>query len=186
MVPVASDGPFQIGETLGRYRILKLLGAGGLGQVYHAWDEELGEAVALKVIRREFADNADADARFRRELSVARQVTHTNVVRIHDLGLINRVRYISMPFIEGMDLGAMLAAGRLPVDVAVSIARQLAAGLAAAHQVGVVHRDLKPGNVMVDRAGHVFLMDFGLARSMEVTQLTQAGMLVGTIEYMSP
>ena len=183
----APAGPaLEIGETFGRYRIIKLLGSGGMGQVYHAWDEELGEAVALKVIRSEFATSADADARFKRELSVARQVTHTNVVRIHDLGLVDGVRYISMAFIDGLDLATMLGGGRLPQDVLLSIARQLCAGLAAAHQAGVVHRDLKPANVMVDRSGHVFLMDFGLARSMEVTQFTQAGTIMGTVEYMSP
>jgi tetratricopeptide (TPR) repeat protein len=186
MIEAPARPALEIGETFGRYRIIKLLGAGGMGQVYHAWDEELGEAVALKVTRSEFATSADADARFRRELSVARQVTHTNVVRIHDLGLVDGVRYISMAFIDGLDLATMFAGGRLPQDLSLSIARQLCAGLAAAHQAGVVHRDLKPANVMVDRSGHVFLMDFGLARSMEVTQFTQAGTIMGTVEYMSP
>ncbi len=186
MIEVPARRTLEGGERFGRYRIIKLLGAGGMGQVYHAWDEDLVEAVALKVIRGEFATSADAEARFKRELSVARQVTHTNVVRIHDLGLVDGVRYISMPFIDGLDLAAMLAGGKLPQELSLSIARQLCAGLAAAHQAGVVHRDLKPANVMVDHAGHVFLMDFGLARSMEVTQYTQAGTVLGTVEYMSP
>src|SRR5262249_17425589 len=129
----------QIGETFGRYQIIKLLGAGGMGHVYQAWDQELAEAVALKVIRPEHA--ADADARFKRELSVARQVTHKNVVRIHDLGQVERVKYISMSFIDGLDLATMIAREKLPADFALSIARQICAGLSAAHQAGVVHRD---------------------------------------------
>ena len=179
--PALEDGMFG-----GRYRIVRLLGAGGMGEVYEAFDEELGERVALKVIRREFAQSADADARFRRELSVARQVTHRNVVRIHDLGVADGRKFISMSFVDGEDLAAMMARGRLPRDQALSIAEQLCAGLSAAHEAGIVHRDLKPGNIMVDGSGRAYLMDFGLARSIEETQYTQAGMVLGTVDYMSP
>ncbi len=185
----ASAGPVQPSlerGTFGRYRIVRLLGAGGMGEVYEAYDEELGERVALKVIRADFAQSADADARFRRELSVARQVTHRNVVRIHDLGVADGRKFISMSFVDGEDLSTIMARGRVPEDQALSIAMQLCAGLAAAHQAGIVHRDLKPGNVMVDGTGRVYLMDFGLARSVEETQYTQAGVVFGTLDYMSP
>ena len=157
-----------------------------MGHVYKAWDQELGEAVALKVIRPEFAADADTDTRFKRELSVARQVTHKNVVRIHDLGQVGNVKFISMSFIEGADLATMIQGQRLPLDLALGIVHQMCEGLAAAHQAGVAHRDLKPANVMIDRAGKAYLMDFGLARSVEATQYTMAGTVLGTIEYMSP
>ena len=157
-----------------------------MGHVYHAWDEELGEAVALKTIRPEYASNPEADARFKRELSVARQVTHKNVVRIHDLGQVGNVKFISMSFIEGVDLATMIRSERLPFDLALTIVRQVCEGLAAAHQAGVAHRDLKPANIMIDRAGQAYLMDFGLARSIEATPYTMAGAVLGTVEYMSP
>ena len=185
-VPSRLVQPTLESGTFGRYRIVRLLGAGGMGEVYEAYDEELGERVALKIIRADFAQSADADARFRRELSVARQVTHRNVVRIHDLGIADGRKYISMSFVDGEDLSTVMARGRVPGDQAIPIAEQLCAGLSAAHQAGIVHRDLKPGNVMVDRAGRVFLMDFGLARSVEETQYTQAGVVFGTLDYMSP
>jgi eukaryotic-like serine/threonine-protein kinase len=186
-LPIApGETSLRIGETFGRYRIIRLLGSGGMGHVYHAWDQELAEAVALKVIRPEYASNTDADARFKRELSVARQVTHKNVVRIHDLGQVGNVKFISMSFIEGVDLATMIRLEMLPRDLALSIVRQVLDGLAAAHQAGVAHRDLKPANIMIDRAGQAYLMDFGLARSVEATQYTMAGTVLGTIDYMSP
>jgi len=157
-----------------------------MGHVYEAWDRELHEAVALKVIRREVANDPDADARFKNELTVARHITHKNVVRIHDLGQVDGVTFISMAIVDGVDLSAMFKRERLQVDRAMSIARQLCEGLAAAHEAGVVHRDLKPSNVMVDRAGRVYLLDFGLARSIETAQLTQVGAVVGTVDYFAP
>src|SRR5438093_9523147 len=163
-----------------------MLGSGGMGHVYKAWDEELTEAVALKVIRSEYAASSDAAVRFKRELSLARQVTHKNVVRIYDLGEMNGTKYISMPFIDGLDLATMMKGGKLPLKLALSVARQVAAGLSAAHEAGVVHRDLKPANIMVNRAGVAILMDFGLARSAEATAYTAAGAVLGTLEYMSP
>jgi tetratricopeptide (TPR) repeat protein len=175
-----------VGESFGRYRVIKLLGSGGMGHVYQAWDQELGEAVALKVIRPEYASHADADARFKRELSIARHITHKNVVRIHDLGQVGTTKFISMSLIEGVDLATMIRRERLPLDLALSIGRQVCEGLAAAHQAGVAHRDLKPANIMIDRAGQAYLMDFGLARSIEATQYTAAGTMLGTVEYMAP
>ncbi len=211
-----TTGPLAPGEPFGaRYRILRLLGAGGMGVVYQAWDEELGVGVALKVIRPEvMADPLsahDIERRFKRELLLARQVTHRNVVRIHDLGEVNGTKYITMPFIEGTSLASVLTArGKLPVAEALLVARDIAAGLCAAHEAGVVHRDLKPENVMLASDGSAIIMDFGISRSASADPvrgdksdpssptrnvtfdkataagLTMAGTVVGTLDYMAP
>jgi len=153
---VSDDGgPLAAGEAFGaRYHIIRLLGAGGMGAVYHAWDAELGVSVAIKVIRPEImADPETADAvgrRLKRELLLARQVTHKNVVRIHDLGEIGGIKYITMSFVDGIDLATKLKQdGKLPVPKVVRIARSVVSGLVAAHAAGVVHRDLKPANIML-------------------------------------
>jgi serine/threonine protein kinase len=165
-------GPLQIGEAFGdRYRIEKLLGFGGMGAVYKAWDRELDIPVALKIIRPEVAADptlADQlDRRFKRELLLARQVTHKNVVRIHDLGEIEGVKYITMTFIEGEDLLHILKReGTVSVPEALRMLRPVVEGLIAAHDADVVHRDLKPANIMVEPAtGESYIMDFGIARS---------------------
>ncbi len=165
-----------------------------MGSVYQAWDRELEVAVAVKVIRPEaMADPVaaqDVERRFKRELLLARQVTHRNVVRIHDIGEIDGTKYITMPYIEGADLTSILAhEGRMPVGRTLSIARQVAAGLVAAHEAGVVHRDLKPANIMVDAEDHAVIMDFGIARSTSDATgfaVTVAGAVVGTVAYMAP
>jgi tetratricopeptide (TPR) repeat protein len=179
-----------------------------MGAVYEAWDAELGVAVALKVIRSEIADDQtdakDLERRFKRELLLARQVTHKNVVRIHDLGEINGIKYITMPYIEGKDLSTVLREdGRIPLARTLSIARQALSGLVAAHAEGIVHRDLKPANIMVDPQGNALLMDFGIARSIGMpgppmpgssggkalpggVDPTLIGAVVGTIAYMAP
>jgi tetratricopeptide (TPR) repeat protein len=167
---------------------------GGMGAVYQAWDRELEVTVALKVIHPGAASSAEAardlERRFKRELLLARQITHRNVVRIHDLGEIDGIKYITMPYLEGADLADVLRrAGPLPVERALLIARQIAAGLEAAHDAGVVHRDLKPPNIMIDADDHACIMDFGIARSLSastVTGLTRDGAVVGTVEYMAP
>ena len=170
----SSTGPLSIGEAFGaRYQILKLLGMGGMGAVYQAWDQELGVAVALKVILPEITADpwaaAEMERRFKRELLLARQVTHPNVVRIHDLGEVRGIKYISMPFIQGRDLASRLARdGAMPAPRVLAIARQVAAGLAAAHGAGVVHRDLKPANIMIGDDDHALIMDFGIARSSDL------------------
>lgn len=176
----------------GRYRVERLLGAGGMGAVYKAHDEELDIPIALKVIRSDIlaapASGAEFEQRFKQELLLARQVTHQNVVRIHDLGDYRGVKYITMPFVAGSDLQAILSAGRLPFDRVLSLATQMAAGLAAAHEVGIVHRDLKPQNILVDDAGRAYISDFGLAKSFEATAigLTRPGDFLGTPRYMAP
>jgi len=176
------------GMMLGeRYEVLKRLGEGGMGAVYKARDHELDRLVALKVIRPELAGHPDILRRFKQELILARQVTHKNVVRIFDLGTADGRKFITMDFIDGRDLKSILnERGKLPASEAVPIVQQICRGLEAAHVEGVVHRDLKPQNIMVDDAGRVSLMDFGLARSMELSGLTRTGVLMGTPDYMSP
>ena len=204
-------GPLEVGQAFGdRYHIIRVLGIGGMGAVYHAWDAELGMAVALKVIRPDSSSDPNAaremERRFKQELVLARQVTHKNVVRIHDLGEIDGIKYITMPYLEGSDLSTVLKeTGKMPVPTALGIIRDVAAGLTAAHEVGIVHRDLKPANIMVlkDRA---VIMDFGIARSNQLPQESAAhlapaeaieslksavaktlvGTILGTVQYMAP
>jgi tetratricopeptide (TPR) repeat protein/predicted Ser/Thr protein kinase/TolB-like protein len=166
---------------------LGLLGEGGMGAVYKARDREVDREVALKVIRPELTGHPDIVRRFKQELILARQVTHKNVVRIFDLGEAEGAKFISMEYIEGRDLRSLLAErGKFAPEEAVGIVEQVCRALDAAHAEGVIHRDLKPQNIMVDKHGRVAVMDFGIARSREVRGLTQTGALLGTPEYMSP
>jgi eukaryotic-like serine/threonine-protein kinase len=187
----APQGHLALGSAFGsRYHIIRLLGVGGMGAVYQAWDDSLGVAVALKIVRPEITADPDAarelERRFKRELLLARQVTHKNVVRIHDLGEIDGIKYLTMPYIQGNDLATILRTqGKLPVRQALLIARQVVDGLQAAHEAGVVHRDLKPANIMIDGDDHAVIMDFGIARSVS-GGATVAGAVVGTLEYMAP
>lgn len=179
------------GQTFGqRYRVIRLLGAGGMGAVYHVWDSELNLPLALKVIRPDPNPSAtqELERRFKRELVLARQVTHGNVIRIHDLGDINGIKYITMPFVPGTDLAHLLKSeGKLPVPRALSLARQIVSGLRAAHEAGIVHRDLKPANILIDDTEKAILTDFGIARSTEAgTLATAAGSIIGTLAYMAP
>jgi tetratricopeptide (TPR) repeat protein len=170
-----------------RYRILALAGVGGMGMVYRAHDEQLGVDVALKVLRPEVAADPGFRERFRKELLLARQVSHRNAVRIHDLGVAGDLLFLTMDYVPGRSLRALLEEdGPLAPRQAVAIARQLAAALAAAHAEGVVHRDLKPANVLVDGGGRAFITDFGVARSMTAAGPTQTGAIVGTPDYLSP
>ncbi len=184
----AAKGQLEPGTILGdRYEILQLLGQGGMGAVYKARDIELERLVALKLIRPDLAVHSEILRRFKQELILAREVTHHNVIRIFDLGQASGVRYITMEYVEGRDLRALLREkGKLTPEEAVPIFQQIAAALEAAHHAGVVHRDLKPQNIMVDKGGRVYVMDFGVARSLETPGMTQTGALVGTPEYMSP
>jgi tetratricopeptide (TPR) repeat protein len=191
--PGLSAAALAPGQAFGtRYHIIRELGRGGMGIVYQAWDDELGVAVALKTIRPDTSGDPEAarerELRFKRELVLARQVTHKHVVRIHDLGEINGVKYLTMPFIQGETLGARIRReGHLPVARALHFAKQIVAGLAAAHDEGVVHRDLKPANIMIDSEGEIVILDFGLARSVSgMTVGTATGTLMGTVEYMAP
>jgi eukaryotic-like serine/threonine-protein kinase len=176
------------GMLLGeRYEILQLLGEGGMGAVYKAKDRELERTIALKVIRGELANNAEILRRFKQELILARQITDRNIIRIFDFGEANGIRFITMEYVEGESLYSMLREhGKLPVDEVVGIMEQVFSGLRAAHREGVIHRDLKPGNIMRDQQGRVLIMDFGLARNMEGDGMTRTGTMLGTMEYMSP
>lgn len=204
------DGPLEVGQKFGRYHIIKLLGLGGMGAVYRAWDEELGVGVAVKIVRPEIAKEPEAardlEKRFKRELLLARQVTHPNVVRIHDMGEIDGIKYITMPYVDGVELSAILKQNEhgLQVEQVVAVARGVVSGLLAAHRAGVVHRDLKPANIMVESGtNQAMIMDFGIARSASsgdpaakpgarvshdalAAGLTMAGAIVGTLEYMAP
>jgi serine/threonine protein kinase/Flp pilus assembly protein TadD len=179
---------FNEGDILGgRYEITKLLGMGGMGAVYKTHDIEVERSVGLKVIRPELAGNPAILARFKQELILARQVTHKNIIRIYDLNDADGVKFITMEFIEGEDLRSILTRqGKLPPEEAAEIMHQVCAGLRAAHLEGVIHRDLKPSNIMRDPAGRVVIMDFGLARTVQGDGMTQTGMMIGTMEYMSP
>ena len=172
-----------------RYRVEKVLGEGGMGIVYKAWDKELERTVALKLIRRDLTRDPEISQRFKQELLLASKVSHRNVLRIHDLGDgPGDTKFISMAFVEGQDLGQLLKKdGKLPAERALNIAHQLCAGLDAAHSEGVVHRDLKPQNIMIDQHDHVYVTDFGLAKSLESDlSMTQTGQFLGTPRYMSP
>ncbi|HZM69824.1 MAG TPA: serine/threonine-protein kinase [Candidatus Cryosericum sp.] len=168
-----------------RYRILGLLGSGGMGEVYRADDLKLGQPVALKFMPVELAQDASRLARFHGEVRLARQVSHPNVCRVYDIGEVDGQAFLSMEYIDGEDLSTLLRRiGRLPQDKAIEIARQLCAGLAAAHDRGVLHRDLKPANVMIDGRGRARITDFGLAgmAGSDDAARTRAG----TPAYMSP
>lgn len=179
-------------QTLGRYRIEGLLGEGAMAEVYRAHDPDIGRAVAVKILKPDFARDADLEARFLREARAAGALSHQNIATIYDAGEAQGVAYIAMELVEGQPLDTLLAAqGRLPYERVLSIARQLADALAYAHRAGIVHRDVKPSNILVSTDGRqVKLVDFGVARLGEADagQLgrTHAGQLVGTPRYMSP
>lgn len=167
-----------------RYRIVSLVGRGGMGEVYRADDLKLGQTVALKFLPPEFSANEKRLEYFHREVSLTRQITHSNVCRVYDIGEFDGQHFLSMEYIDGEDLHVLLRRiGRLPADKGIEIAQQLCAGLAAAHENGVLHRDLKPANIMIDGQGRARITDFGLA-----TISTEAGTgeIAGTPAYMAP
>src|SRR5512143_3559220 len=171
----------------GRYEIIRVLGQGGMGAVYQARDRELDRLIALKVIRPELATDPAILQRFKQELILARNITHKNVVRIYDLGEADGVRFITMEYVDGDDLRTLLRHnGKLSTTEAIPMIEQVCRALDAAHAEGVIHRDLKPQNIMRDKQGRIVVMDFGLARSLGDSGMTQTGAIVGTMEYMSP
>ncbi len=189
----APGAPYAQGEELigtllaERYEILALLGQGGMGAVYKARDTELERIVALKLIRADLAGNPEILRRFKQELILAREVTHRNVIRIFDLGQAKGFKFITMEFVDGRDLRAVLREkGPVSPDETVRIISQVCRALESAHAAGVVHRDLKPQNIMLDAKDRVYVMDFGIAHSLETPGMTQTGALMGTPEYMSP
>lgn len=176
------------GSEIGsRYEIVRLLGQGGMGAVYQAHDRELDRQVAIKVIRADMASNPEILRRFKQELILARQITHKNVIRIFDLGQADGVKFITMEYIEGENLqGVLRRKKKLEPAEAANIMAQVCRALEAAHAESVIHRDLKPQNIMLDKSGRAYVMDFGIARSMLAAGRTQTGALIGTPDYMSP
>jgi serine/threonine protein kinase len=181
-----NEARFLPGRLLaGRYRIIALLGRGGMGEVYRADDLTLGQPVALKFLPEEAAQNPNLLDRFKNEVRIARRVSHPNVCRVYDVGDIDGATFFTMEYVDGEDLSSLMRRiGRLPSDKALEIARQLCAGLAAAHNQHVLHRDLKPANIMLDGRGQVVITDFGLAGFAE--QIQAGDIRSGTPAYMSP
>ncbi|HUE84035.1 MAG TPA: protein kinase [Pyrinomonadaceae bacterium] len=181
------DGARFVPGTMlaGRYRIVGLIGKGGMGEVYRADDLKLGQPVALKFLPDRLLNDGASVARFHREVRVARQVSHKNVCRVYDIGEIDGHHFLSMEFIKGEELSSLLRRiGRLPSDKAIQLARQLCAGLSAAHEAGVLHRDLKPANVMIDEDGNARITDFGLAGL--AGEFREEELTAGTPAYMAP
>ncbi len=171
----------------GRYEIIEELGTGGMGRVYRAFDKKIDEEVAIKLLKPEIAVDRKTVERFRNELKIARRITHKNVCRTHDLGEEGKALFITMEYVRGEDLKSLIRRTKqLAPGTAVSVAHQVAEGLAEAHKLGVVHRDLKPHNIMIDRDGNAKIMDFGIARTMAGAGTTVEGAIIGTPEYMSP
>jgi serine/threonine protein kinase len=181
-----NEGRFLPGRLIaGRYRIIALLGRGGMGEVYRADDLTLGQGVALKFLPDQSARDEPTLERFRNEVRIARRVSHPNVCRVYDVGEVDGQTFFTMEYVDGEDLASLLRRiGRLPQDKALEIARQLCAGLAAAHAKGVLHRDLKPANIMLDGRGQVVITDFGLAGVAD--DIRGAEVSSGTPAYMAP
>lgn len=184
------------GQKLGPYEISAPLGAGGMGEVYRAKDTRLGREVAIKILPAEFSSNQNRMERFEQEARAASALNHPNIITVHDVGAHNGNSYIAMELVDGKSLREMLQAGALPVKRAVTLAAQLADGLAKAHEAGIVHRDLKPENIMISKDGFAKILDFGLAKSMmpamadasvlSTLAKTGEGTILGTVGYMSP
>ncbi len=187
-VPPRGEEALAPGTVLGgRYEILEVIGEGGMGWVYKARDREIDRTIAIKLIRRELARDETMIKRFRQEIVLARNVTHKNVLRIYDIAEAEGFKFITMPYIEGKDLKSLIAEkGRLNVEEAIAIARQVLEALKSAHEAGVIHRDLKPQNILIDSEGNAYVTDFGIAKHAESRGLTATGEIVGTPDYMSP
>jgi serine/threonine protein kinase/Tol biopolymer transport system component len=184
-----------VGQQLGNYKILSMLGAGGMGEVYLAQDSRLGRKIALKLLPRQFTYDKDRLRRFEREAQAASALNHPNILTIHEIGQAGDTTFIASEFVDGQTLRQRIIRSRLELPETLDIAIQVTSALAAAHESHIVHRDIKPENIMLRRDGYVKVLDFGLAKLMEanpasstgtVSLLTESGMLVGTLQYMSP
>lgn len=170
-----------------RYEFIEELGIGGMGRVYKVFDKKINEDVALKILKPEISEDEKTIERFGNELKFTRKIVHKNVCRMYDLNVEKGTQYITMEYVPGEDLkSTIVRVGRLSVGKAISVAKQVSEGLTEAHHLGVIHRDLKPQNIMIDKKGNVRIMDFGIARSLKTKGITAAGIMIGTPEYMSP
>lgn len=179
---------FFPGDSFGtRYRIVEEIGRGGMGRVYKAEDKELEITVALKMIRPEYSSHPRFIQQFKKETLLARSISQENVIRIHDLGEVDDIKFISMDYIKGQNLKELIqTSGTLTADTTVNITKQICAALRAAHQKGIVHLDLKPRNIMIDSDGRVFVMDFGVAKSVVAREEGPSKGIIGTPPYISP
>jgi len=170
-----------------RYEVIEELDRGGMGRIYKVFDRKIEQEVALKLLRPEISTDRETIARFKNELKLARNVSHRNICRMYDLGEEENAYYITMEYIAGENLKSTIRrVEKLTIGKAISIAKQVCEGLTEAHRLGVIHRDLKPGNIMIDSEGNACILDFGIARSLKTKGMTDAGIMIGTPEYMSP
>ena len=194
----AKTGPALIGQTISHYRIIEKVGSGGMGVVFKAEDTRLGRLVALKFLSEDYARDPRALERLQREARVVAGLEHENICTIHDIGLHDGSAFIVMQFLEGMPLSDRLVVKPLQIEEITTFGMEIASALDKAHRLGVIHRDLKPGNIFITSEGHVKLLDFGLAKlrhehpthsampTVPPAPLTNPGSAVGTVAYMSP
>jgi len=175
-----------VGSTISHYKILEKLGSGGMGDVWKAEDTKLGRPVALKLLASHLLRDEEAGKRFQREARAAAALSHPNITTVHEIDEADGQTFLALEYVEGETLEQRIDKGPLPLPEALDIAQQIAAGLQAAHDAGVVHRDIKPGNVLITPDGRIKILDFGLALLTEGSKLTQLDTTVGTIAYMSP
>ncbi|GJM68824.1 hypothetical protein HMSSN036_10400 [Paenibacillus macerans] len=178
----------MIGHELGgRYQVVERVGGGGMALVYKAQDILLNRYVAIKVLRQQFVNDEEFIRRFRREAQSAASLSHPNIVSVYDVGQEDDVHYIVMEFVEGQNLNEIIKErAPLQVEEAVRIASQIADALDHAHQNQIIHRDIKPHNILIGRNGWVKVTDFGIARAVTSTTITQTGSVVGSVHYFSP
>lgn len=176
----------MLGTEFGRYTLVEVLGRGGMGEVWRAEDRVTGRVVALKLLLAQFTDDAEFQRRFLREAQAAAALTEPHIVPIHSFGEIDGRLFVDMRLIEGRDLKSLLDVGPLNPQLAVWIVEQVASALKAAHQIGLVHRDVKPSNILVTEDDFAYLIDFGIARSVDGTRVTSTGSVMGTWSYMAP
>ena len=176
----------MIGKTISHFQIVKKLGQGGMGVVYLADDLKLNRKAAVKILAADYSDNPDFKARFRREAQTMAALNHPNIVTIYEVDEFEQGAFIAMEYVDGESLAVLIARKQLYFKKALEITIQICHGLKIAHQAGIIHRDIKPGNIMVAREGQVKILDFGLAKLLGDTGLTQKSMIMGTCQYMSP